>query len=123
MTVGTKPLSQSDSASAELDMQKKRLLNSCKEFESVMISYMMKTMHDGVKWSEEHDNAREVYEDMLNQQMSKEIGKSSALGIGDMLYSKLEPRLEGQARQQTNHSGTGGPAVENILNKLKNNAD
>ena len=31
---------------------------------------------------------------MFAEQVSKEIGRSSALGIGDMLYSKLEQLLK-----------------------------
>ncbi len=101
-----KPAFQVDS-SRELEIQKRRLRDSCREFESVMISYMMKTMRDGVLRGEEPGSAREMYEDMLAGQVSKEIGRSSALGIGDMLYSKLEPLLETQTS----------------LNNMKNSAD
>lgn len=81
-------------SSHNLELQKKRLKDSCRQFESVMVSYMMKTMREGVSWGEEHDNAREIYQDMFAEQVSKEIGRSSALGIGDMLYSKLEQLLK-----------------------------
>ena len=40
-----------------------------------------------------------MYEDMLAGQVSKEIGHSSALGIGDLLYSKLEPLVKTQAQK------------------------
>ena len=83
-------------ASHELEIKKKRLRESCRDFESVMISYMMKTMRDGILKGEEPGSAREMYEDMLAGQFSKEIGRSSALGFGDMLYSKLEPLIEKQ---------------------------
>ena len=96
METALKPVQQADS-SRQLEVQKKRLRDSCQEFESVMISYMMKTMRDAVRWDEEPDTAKTVYEDMLSQQVSEEISRSSVLGIGDMLYSKLEPRLETQA--------------------------
>ena len=89
MDTSVKPVLQNNS-SHQLEAQKKRLRDSCKEFESVMISYMMKTMRDGKLLGEDPDSAREMYEDMLSEQVSKEIGRSSVLGIGDMLYSKLE---------------------------------
>lgn len=81
-------------SSQNLELQKKRLKDSCRQFESVMVSYMMKTMREGVSWGEEHDNAKEIYQDMFADQVSKEIGRSSALGIGDMLYTKLEQLLK-----------------------------
>jgi Rod binding domain-containing protein len=89
----------------ELEARKKRLLENCREFESVMTSYMMKTMHQGFSWLEDHDSAREIYEDMFTQEISKQIGRSSVLGIGDMLYSRLEPLLETKAAQADNRGG------------------
>ncbi len=83
------PVLQADS-SKELKAQKKRLRENCREFESVMISYMMKSMRDGTIRAEEPGNARGIYEDMLAGQVSQVISRNSALGIGDMLYSKLE---------------------------------
>jgi len=96
METEVKAVFQADS-SGDLDMRKKRLRDNCREFESIMTSYVMKTMRDGVSWMDEHDSTKEVYEDMLAQEVSKEIGRSSALGIGDMLYSRLEPLLETQS--------------------------
>ena len=64
-----------------------------------MISYMMKTMRDGTIRGEEPGHAMEIYEDMLAGQVSKEIGRNSALGIGDLLYSKLEPLVKAQAQK------------------------
>jgi len=90
------PVLQADS-SKELEAQKKRLKESCREFESVMISFMMKSMRDGTVRAEEPGNAREIYEDMLAGQVSKVIGRNSALGVGDMLYSKLEHLVKAQA--------------------------
>jgi len=90
------PAFQGDS-SHELEIQKKRLRDSCREFESVMVSYMMKTMRNGTMRAEEPGSAREMFEDMLSGQVSKEIGRTAALGIGDMLYSKLEPLIEAQS--------------------------
>ncbi len=95
MDANVKPVLQADS-SRELEIQKRRLRENCREFESVMISYMMKTMRDGLIRGEEPGSAKEMYEDMLAEQVSKEIGRSSALGIGDMLYSKLEPLIKAQ---------------------------
>jgi len=95
MQTTVKPAFHADS-SHELEIQKKRLRDSCREFESVMVSYMMKTMRNGTLRAEEPGSAREMYEDMLAGEVSKKIGLSAALGIEDMLYSKLEPLLETQ---------------------------
>jgi Rod binding domain-containing protein len=99
MEANVKPVLQADS-SRELEIQKRRLRENCREFESVMISYMMKAMRDGLMRGEEAGSTKEIYEDMLAEQVSKEISRSSALGIGDMLYSNLEPLVKAQTLQE-----------------------
>jgi Rod binding domain-containing protein len=42
-----------------------------------------------------------LYEDMLVGQVSKEVSHSSALGLGDLLFSKLEPLVKVQAQKET----------------------
>jgi len=93
MESAMKPVSQAD-GSRETEIQKKRLRENCREFESVMVSYLMKTMRDGVIRAEEPENAQAVYEDMLDGQISKTLSKTSSLGIGDMLYASLEPLIK-----------------------------
>ncbi|MFZ2445587.1 MAG: rod-binding protein [Syntrophobacteraceae bacterium] len=93
MEPGFSPITPADNP-RDLEIQKKRLRENCREFESVMISYLMKTMREAVIQAEEPDNARETYEDMLSAQVSRELSKTSAFGLGDMLYTKLEPLLK-----------------------------
>jgi Rod binding domain-containing protein len=91
-----KQVLQADS-SPELESQKKRLRENCRAFESVMVSYMMKSMRNGIIRAEEPGSAREMYEDMLAGQVSEQIGHNSTMGIGDMLYRKLEPLVKAPA--------------------------
>ena len=93
------PVLQTES-SRELESQKRRLKENCREFESVMISYMMKTMRDSVLRGEEPGNAMGIYEDMLAGQVSKEVSRSSSLGLADLLYSKLESLVKIQAPKE-----------------------
>jgi len=94
------PVLQADS-SHELESQKKRLRENCREFESVMISYMMKSMRDGIIRAEEPGSAREMYEDMLAGEVSKVISNGTTLGIGELLYSKLEPLVKAHVSKGT----------------------
>lgn len=93
MEANVKPVLQTDS-SRGLEMQKKKLRENCQEFESVMISFMMKAMRDSIIRGEEPGNAMGIYEDMMFGQVSKEIGRTSTLGIGGLLYSRLEPLVK-----------------------------
>ena len=101
MEAKVQPVLQMDS-SRELEGEKRRLRETCNEFESVMVSYMMKTMRDSIMRAEEPGNAMDMYEDMLAGQVSKEVSHGSALGLGSLLYSKLEPLIKAQAHNEAN---------------------
>jgi len=90
----------SSSQDRELQMQKKKLRESCKEFETVMVNYLMKSMRDTISHAEEPEHGREMFEDMLAGQLSKEVGKSGSLGIGDILYRRLEPQLKAPSSEK-----------------------
>lgn len=112
MEASTKPVLQVDT-SRELEIKKKHLRDNCREFESVMVSYLMKTMRGGVIRAEEPDSAQAMYEDMLDGQISKTVANTSALGIGDMLYAKLESLVKTKSSKQTAGIGSDPtPPVE-----------
>jgi Rod binding domain-containing protein len=98
-------------ASRALESQKKRLYENCREFESVMISYMMKSMRESIMRSEEPGNAMSMFEDMLAGQVSKEISHTSALGVGEMLYSQLEPLVKVPVSKEADLSAAGAQSV------------
>ncbi|MEN6441092.1 MAG: rod-binding protein [Syntrophobacter sp.] len=81
----------------EMEIQKRKLRENCREFETVMVNYLMKSMRDTISQAEEPEHGRAAFEDMLAGQLSKEIGKTGSLGIGDILYQKLEPQLKAQS--------------------------
>jgi Rod binding domain-containing protein len=113
-----KEVLQTDS-SRELETQKRKLQQNCQEFESVMISFMMKTMRDSTIRGEEPGNAMGIYEDMMFGQVSKEISSSSALGLGDMLYSQLEPLIKIHVPKEGDHAA--GEAQTAVSQPQSNN--
>ena len=117
-----KPVENVD-ASRRLDIQKRRLRESCREFESVMVSYLLKTMRASLMRAEEPESAREMYEDMLTGEISKQVGQSSGFGIGDMLYSKLEPALEAQLKKHGGQVSDGGRISDVGYRSSRGNAE
>ncbi len=112
MDIRLSPTPSAD-GSRELELQKKKLRENCREFESVMVSFLLKSMRDTVMRAEEPESAREMYEDMFTGQVSKEIAKKSAMGLGEILYKKLEPLLKTQQEAALKEAGklAGDPAV------------
>jgi Rod binding domain-containing protein len=107
------PFSQGDSA-GDLEKQKIRLRENCDEFESVMIAYMMKTMRDSTMRAEEPGAAMGVFEDMLTGQVSKAVSHNSSLGLGDLLYSKLEPLVKPQVHKEADLAAAQSQAAASV---------
>jgi peptidoglycan hydrolase FlgJ len=74
--------------------EKKRLKASCQEFESFMTGYMLKSMRATVMRAEEPDQARQVYESMMDETLAREMSKTHSNGLADLLYRQLEPLLK-----------------------------
>ncbi|MGC8490248.1 MAG: rod-binding protein [Syntrophobacteraceae bacterium] len=81
-------------ASRETQAREKKLLNSCQQFASIYVSYMMKTMREGSAGGDEQGFASGVYQDMFSDQVAKVVARSNSLGLGKMLYTQLERSLE-----------------------------
>ena len=80
-----------------LNAQKKKLKNSCEEFESFMVSYMLKSMRQSIARADEPDRSLSIYEDMSDQAVSKEFSQGQGLGLAKNLYKLLEPLVQGEA--------------------------
>ncbi len=124
MDVRLSPTSSAD-GSREFELQKKKLQENCREFESVMVSFLLKSMRETVMKAEEPEAAREMYEDMFAGQISKEIGKKSAMGLGEILYRKLEPLLKTQHEAALKAAGkvAGDPAAPTVSDGTQTAAD
>lgn len=73
------------------DKSKLRLQRAVKEFESLFVGYMLKSMRSTVPNSEmlSGDLGGEMMEGMFDVELAKHISINSNLGLGEMLYKKL----------------------------------
>ncbi|TAL37046.1 MAG: cell division protein [Spirochaetes bacterium] len=72
----------------------KKLMNVCIEMESIFVARMLKEMKKTVPKGEilHGGYAEEVFEDMLYDEYSMSVSKTSNLGLAKMLYSQLSNR-------------------------------
>jgi Rod binding domain-containing protein len=92
------------------DLERKRLKESCQEFESFLTQHLLKSMDDSILRAEEPDQARETYEGMFRETLSGELSQHSKGGIGDLLYQRLAPLLEGKAEANPSPARDTGPS-------------
>lgn len=76
-----------------LEKDKKRLMEQCQEFESVLTGFMLHSMRQTIQPAEEPDRAREIYEEMFDQQVARELSKSRTGSLAATMYQSLEPLL------------------------------
>lgn len=81
-----KPIS---AATAKDDLKLKK---SCQDFEAVLINQMMSKMRETVQKSTLFGSREQedMFQGMLDEEMSKDMSKSGSLKIADLLYSQLK---------------------------------
>ncbi|MDQ1318115.1 MAG: peptidoglycan hydrolase FlgJ [Candidatus Poribacteria bacterium] len=65
----------------------------CQEFESVFVSYLLKSMRKTVQNNAEGDGfSREVYTSMMDEEIAKVVAKGPGIGLADTLYRQLSSK-------------------------------
>lgn len=70
----------------------KNLKNACVEFESYFLNMMFKSMRRTVLDGGglfKRSNAEKIFQEMLDEQMSKDAAKQGGFGLSDMMYKQL----------------------------------
>jgi Rod binding domain-containing protein len=94
--------------SGKLDpAQKLKLQKAVREFQSVFVGYLLKSMRSTV---EKADNSTDSFggdmlEGMFDLELSKHISKNSNLGMADMLYRKMTGESLSKAMSTVNPTG------------------
>jgi len=73
----------------------KALLKACEEFESIFTHLLLKEMRSTVEDGglTEKSTGREIFEDMYDQEISKQMSKKdNGIGLAKMLYEQMKRR-------------------------------
>ena len=97
------PISKASTHGVTDDASKAKLQKAVKDFESLFVGYMLKSMRGTVPKSDmdKDEFGGDMMEGMFDMELSKYISNSSNLGLGEMLYKKLtgEEMPKGAAHQ------------------------
>lgn len=91
------PQTGQPTASAGEGAQKRaRLRQVCQQFEAVFVQQLFKGMRDTVPSDGliESDRSRELFQDMMDQQVAETMAHRQGLGIADALFQRLQQKIE-----------------------------
>jgi len=71
------------------DEENNRLKKTCAEFESLFLTYILKSMKTTIPGLDE-DHGGEIIKSMFDENLSQEIAKGGGIGIGDLLFEQLK---------------------------------
>ncbi len=88
---GGKPPQPPGTAAPLDDRAKARLQKAAREFESMFMSYMLKSMRSSMSKEEMFGDSfgGDVMEGMFDVELARQMSRTSNLGIGEMLYRKM----------------------------------
>jgi Rod binding domain-containing protein len=78
------------------DLQKLKLKKACEDFETIMTTYLLKSMHETVQRAEteEFGSGRDLYEGMMDEAVASQLSHTQGLGLAKLLYNQLATNLE-----------------------------
>lgn len=96
-------------AKVPTDTSKAELKNLSKEFESLVVQMMIKSMRDSVPQEDsfmgDGSNQVDTYRSLLDEEYSKKVSERGGFGLADTLYRQLLQR-EGLSPTEGTASGT-----------------
>ncbi|MCE5323115.1 rod-binding protein [bacterium] len=86
---------KTSSAQSAGSSEDKKLRKACKDFESIFLGYMLKSMRKTVEKSELFGSSQEeeIYQGMMDEEICKSAAESNSIGIADTLYSQLSSQI------------------------------
>ena len=124
-----------NSANAVPDNSASQTLNVAREFESIFVSYLMKSMRSTVFDGElmEKGVGEEIYTELLDVEYAKMISNSGSLGLAEQIVKQIESiegtnsgmlkaldEIGGRPRQYDTRYASGGnaPAFTSLLGRI-----
>ena len=77
-------------------LDREKLKKACEEFESLFIFQMLKSMRETIPQTGFLGNgaAKDIYQNLLDQELSKNMANRKAIGFGELVYKQWIEREE-----------------------------
>ncbi len=83
-----------DALGQKQEVRSGKLREACDGFEEIFVNMMLKEMRKGIPKAGLFPDSiqKDIYTDLFDQQVAKEIATGKGIGISDMLYERLSER-------------------------------
>jgi peptidoglycan hydrolase FlgJ len=98
--------------------EKERLKKACKDFEAIFMNQMLDSMRETLTNTSVFGNSlgKDIYKSMYYRQLTSDIAQGgNGLGIGELLYNKLESKVKENGAASENQL----TADDNSIGKIK----
>lgn len=90
--INPQPISKSAQELPSTAKQDKKLKDACKQFESLFLNQLLTSMRKTIPKSElfGDNKEKEMYDSMMDQEMSKAWANSDGIGLANVLYQQMK---------------------------------
>ena len=95
-SLSTTPMTRSRKAEDQLTSSSDRaaLEKVCKDFESIFLYTLLKTMRQSLPKTDGTGRSRDMYTSMGDLELARSIAHGRGIGLGEMLFEQLRNRIE-----------------------------
>lgn len=88
----------SKSTKSSTSSEDNKLKQACKDFESIFMGYMLKSMRKTVEKNELMGTSQqeEMFQDMMDDEICKSAAETNSIGIADVMYRQLSNEITRQ---------------------------
>ncbi|WP_129599747.1 rod-binding protein [Anaerophilus nitritogenes] len=76
---------------AQENKDEEKLMDVCRQFEAVFVNMLLKNMRNTIQTDSfiQKSHGREIFEGMLDEQLSEEVAKGEGMGLAKQMYAQL----------------------------------
>jgi flagellar protein FlgJ len=106
---------------AQAEENPEEIKKVCQQFEAIFINMLFKQMRNTITEGglTEKSQARETFEGMLDEEMSKAIAEGGGFGIAEMMTKALSKSIYTDSAETSNQESQHAPIDDQIFNLLE----
>ena len=95
-SLSTSPMTRGRKAEDQLTSSSdlKALEKACKDFESIFLYTLLKTMRQSLPKTDGIGQSRDMYTSMGDLELARSLAHGRGIGLGEMLFEQLRNRIE-----------------------------